>query len=250
MKIKTGFALILMFLMAVHSVFGSDDEPLVGIVEWEQALEPDATQWDKTNYWAAITFSPATGKYAASCEWTDRGNAERSARKKCNAADARTVVLCNNGWAALALGDQKSEKNFGWGVGWGADQQTAERFALEAARGQRLPNAKVVYSINSREMRLGGAIAFSESTGNWGYATGGGRSAPYQAIQYCNASDAKVIAQEFDCWMALAIGDENIYGWGSAGNRDDAQHFALEECRKRTKNAKIVLSFCTNGVEH
>ncbi len=243
------FSLLLLLIASPHT-FCSDAETVVGVVEWEPALLPDATPWDKTDYWAAIAFSPSTGKYASSCEWTTRVNAERESRKKCNAPDAKIVVLCCNGWSALALGNQKSGKNFGWGVGWGPDQQTAERFALESAMEQGLPAAKVVYSINSREMKLGGAIAFSESTGNWGYATGGGRSAPYQALQYCNAPDAKIIAQEFDCWMALAIGDNNIYGWGYAGNAADAQHFALEECNKRTTNAKIVLSFCTNGVEH
>lgn len=237
-------------MIIATNIFCSDDEAVVGIIQWEQALEPDATLWDKTDYWAAISISPSTGKYAASCEWTARENAERSSREKCNAPDAQTVILCCNGWCALALGNQKAGKNFGWGVGWGPDQETAERFALESARDRGLPGAKVVYSINSREMRLGGAIAFSDSTGNWGYASGGGRSAPYQAIQYCNASDAQIIAQKFDCWMALAVGDNNIYGWGYAGNCDDAESYALEECNKRTKNSKLVFSFCTNGVQH
>ncbi len=237
-------------MIIAANIFCSDDDIVVGVVEWEPSLLPDATLWDKTDYWAAISISPSTGKYASACEWTARENAERSSREKCNAPDAQAVILCCNGWCAIALGNQKASKNFGWGVGWGSDQETAERFALESAREQGLPGAKVVYSINSREMRLGGAIAFSDSTGNWGYASGGGRSAPYQAIQYCNESDAQIIAQKFDCWMALAVGDNNIYGWGFAGNCDDAERFALEECSKRTTNSKLVFSFCTNGVQH
>jgi hypothetical protein len=71
------------------------------------------------------------------------------------------------------------------------------------------------------------------------------------AIQYCKAPDAKIIAQESDCWLALATGDDkSAYGWGFAGNRIDAESNALEACSKRTKNAKIVLSFCTNGVTY
>jgi hypothetical protein len=113
-----------------------------------------------------------------------------------------------------------------------------------------LSDAKVVYSINSREMRTGGAIAYSQSTGDWGYGTGGARSSAYNAIKNCKAADAKVIAQKSDCWMALALGDDkSAFGWGHAGNRADAESFALEDCNKRTKNAKIVVSFCTNGVE-
>ncbi len=38
--------------------------------------------------------------------------------------------------------------------------------------------------------------------------------------------------------------------WGYTGNRVDADGFALENCDKRTKNAKDILNFCTNGVEH
>lgn len=253
MKTRIGFlraCTTLAFLVIASNVFCSDDETVVGIVEWEPALLPDATLWDKTDYWAAISISPSTGKYASTCEWTARENAERSSREKCNAPDARTVVLSCNGWCALALGDQKPGKDFGWAVGWGPNQETAERFALQSAQERGLPGAKVVYSINSREMRTGGAIAFSQSTGRWGYSPGGGLNAPYQATQYCNAPDAKVIAQKSDCWMALAVGDNNIYGWGYAGNSADAQRFALEECKKQTTNAEVAFSFCTNGVQH
>jgi hypothetical protein len=49
--------------------------------------------------------------------------------------------------------------------------------------------------------------------------------------------------------MALALGDDKS-AYGYAGNRIDAEHNALEECRQRTRNAKIALSFCTNGVAH
>jgi hypothetical protein len=245
-------AVVLAPQLVASSAVAADDGLVVGSVEWAPNIPfSEKTEWDKTSYWAAIAVSPSTGKYAASCEWTSEVNATRQAREKCNAADARAVVLCCNGWCALALGKREAGKDITWGVGWGADRSTAEKYALEAARDRKLPDAKVVYSINSREMRTGGAIAYSETTGDWGYATGGGRSAPYKALQYCKAADAKVIAQQSDCWMALALGDDKgVYGWGHAGNRSDAEGFALESCSKRTKNAKVVLSFCTNGVEH
>ena len=84
----------------------------------------------------------------------------------------------------------------------------------------------------------------------WGWATGGARSAAYNALKNCIAADAKVIAQKLDCWMALALGDDKTAcGWGYAGNRADAEKHALEDCKKRTTNVKIVVSFCTNGVE-
>jgi hypothetical protein len=149
------------------------------------------------------------------------------------------------------LGSQKPGKSLSWGVGWGPNQQSAEQNALKAARDWGVPGARVVHSIYSRAMRTGGAIAYSQSTGNWGYNTGGGLNAPYRALQNCRASDCKIIAQKFDCWMSLALGDDkSAYGWGYAGNRIDAERNALEQCRQRTKNAKIVCSFCTNGVTH
>ena len=78
-----------------------------------------------------------------------------------------------------------------------------------------------------------------------------GPSSRYNALKNCSAADAKVIAEQFDCWMALAVSDEKgVFGWGHAGNRADAESFALEDCRKRTKNAKVAVSFCTNGAEH
>ncbi len=227
------------------------DGPLHGYVEWTDRNRRDASDWDKTDYWAAIAVSPSTRKYAASCAYMAFDAASRAARDKCNAPDARTVVLCANGWCALALGDPKEAKDFNWGVGWGPDQAAAERFALEGAVKQGVPKPRIVYSIDSRQPRTGGAIAFSESTGRWGYSTGGGREAPYKAVRYCNAPDARVIAQAQDCWLALALGDDKgVYGWGHAGNRADAERNALEACGKRAKNAKIAVSFCSNGVVH
>jgi len=251
MKAKIRLTTLIGIVSAAWALCASDG-PLVGIIEWEPGLRSDATDWDKTDFWSAIAISPSTGKYGSSCEWTARDTAARDARTKCNASDARTVVMCCNGWCALALGDEKpSGKDFGWGVGWGEDQATADRNALEAARDRGLRNARVVYSIDARQMRTGGAIAYSQSTGDWGYQAGGGRHAPYMALKRCKASDAKIIAQKHDCWMALALGDDkSAYGWGYAGNRIDAERNALEECRKRTTHAKIAFSFCTNGVTH
>ena len=122
---------------------------------------------------------------------------------------------------------------------------------MESAR-ERLRGAKVVYSINSRELRFSGVIAYSTTTGRWGYSCGYGRSDVARALQRCEDPNAKIIVgQKVGGWMALALGDDkSVYGWGYAGNRADAEHNALEECRQRTKNAKIAVSFCTNGVTH
>ena len=123
---------------------GDEDGPLKGFVEWQDRYRSGASERDKTDFWAAIAISPSTGKYASSCEYKPFDLADRAAREKCNAPDARTVVLCGNGWCALALGDVKPGKDFGWGVGWGyaGNRLDAERFALEACA-QRTKNARI-----------------------------------------------------------------------------------------------------------
>jgi hypothetical protein len=236
-------AAVLVFIFVVWPSLAKAD-PVVGIVEWEPGVRRDANQEDKTDYWAAIGYSSSTGKFGSSCKWMSRDNASRIARENCNAKDAECVVLCCNGWCAIALGDNKK-----YGVGWGANRAVAEKHALAFCK-EQTTNAKVVFSINSREMRSWGVIAYSTPTGAWGYATGGRRTLQQRAINASKDADAKVIAAKFDCWMALALGDDkSVYGFGYAGNRIDAEKHALEECGKRTKNAKIVVSFCTNGVE-
>src|SRR5436190_1190009 len=90
---------------------------------------------------------------------------------------AVALLVCGcAAWPALALGDNKKG-----GVGWGADRADAEKNAL-ASCNQNTANGKVVFSINAREMRVWGAIAYSPSTGKWGYATGGGRFLQQRAI--------------------------------------------------------------------
>ncbi len=225
------------------------DGPLKGLCEWPDRYKPFASTRDMKDYWGAIAISPSTGKYASSCEYKPFDLADRAAREKCNAPDARTVVLCGNGWCALALGDDKPGPDFRWGVGWAPDQRTAERNALEGARARGIGNPRVVHSIFSREARTGGAIVYSESTGCWAWATGGALNAPYKARQYCTMADAKVVVYREDGWLAFALGDDKkAYGWAFAGNRADAEKGALDAGRARTTNAKIVCCFCTNGV--
>ena len=232
-------------LLLAAPALSSADEPVVGIVEWEPGLERDANNYDKTDYWAAIAYSPKTGKFGSSGYWTSRDNAERAARENCNAKDARAVVLCCNGWCALALGAGKD----GWGVGWGPTQEVAERFALKSAR-EQVRGSRVAYSINSRAMLYQGVIAYSTTSGQWGYSYGYGRSDVARALQSCGDPNAEVmVCKQAGAWMALALGDDtSVYGWGYAGNRIDAENNALKECNQRTRNAKVAVSFCTSGV--
>ena len=83
---------------------------------------------DDDYMYAAIAYSPATGKYGYSWNCDTRGEAEQRALNACKADDARIVCWVNNGFCALALGDDKSR----WGVGWswGDGASTAVRIAV------------------------------------------------------------------------------------------------------------------------
>ncbi len=251
MNIRILVATLAGMLLGTHA-FCAGDGPAVGVIEWQPNIPRERkTDYDKTDFWAAIAFSPSTGKYGPTCYHTSQDNAVRIARENCNAKDARPMVLCCNGWCALALGQPAGKGEYAWGVGWGPDQETAEQYALENAR-QRMSGAKVVYSVFARDIQSTGVIAYSPTTGKWGYSFGYGRGDVTRALQFCEDPQAKVIVSPTSCcWMALALGDDkSAYGYGYAGNRADAERNALDECHKRTKNAKVAVSFCTNGVVH
>lgn len=246
MKVKTSLASLACILLGL-SAYGADDELVRGFIRWQPGEDRDANEVDRTDYWSAIAVSPSTGKYGATCWVSNQDNALRIARANCNAKDARVVVLCGNGWCSLALGAPPKTGDWIWGVGWAETREQAERFALEYAR-ERDPKARVVYSINAREFHATGAIAYSPATGKWGYSYGYGRGDISRAIRFSGDPEARSYVTPTYCsWLALATGEKGAYGWGHAGNRADAERTALEECARRGANAKIAVSFCTNG---
>src|SRR5205823_212946 len=66
------------------------------------------------NTYAAIAYSPAMGNYGYGYNYGSRTAAEAAAIRNCKADDARIVTWVNNGFCALALGEDKTA----WGVGW------------------------------------------------------------------------------------------------------------------------------------
>lgn len=122
------------------------DPPAVGFFEWMKGVDREyLSDYDKTDYWAAIAYSPSTGRYGTYSEARGRDTALRASRDFCKADDARPVVLVGNGWCALAVGRDTSA----WGVGWGPDRSTAEEYALEAAR-ERTTDCRIAVSIFAR----------------------------------------------------------------------------------------------------
>jgi len=78
------------------------------------------------SYYAAIAYSPATGKYGYSYNFTTLADAQRRALAHCPAKDARVVVWSKEGYCALATGKDGS---YGWGYGTTAAQAQAHALA-------------------------------------------------------------------------------------------------------------------------
>lgn len=92
------------------------------------------------------------------------------------------------------------------------------------------------------------AIAFSFNTGKWGYSYNYGTRADAEtvAIRNCKADDCQVLVWATDACCALAVGDNNKYGYGWNYDKDDAIARALRECQQRTENCQLKCWTCTD----
>ena len=92
------------------------------------------------------------------------------------------------------------------------------------------------------------AVAFSESTGKYGYAWDhpSRASAERAALSHCRESDAKIVGWVKGGWLALAIGDSYAYGvaweFGNGASNGVARRRAIAECKK--SNQKVVTLIC------
>lgn len=94
-----------------------------------------------------------------------------------------------------------------------------------------------------------GAIAYSESTGNWGssYDYGSRRQAENAALHRCNSDDCEVKAWFKNSCRALAAGDNGALGWSSAADdKAEAESRALSECSENGSNCQILCWACTS----
>jgi uncharacterized protein DUF4189 len=97
------------------------------------AQENTTMEISRSSY-AAIAYSPATGKYAYASDYRSRPAAEKAALAKCGAEDAVIACWVNWGFCALALGSDKSCWGVGWQYGGGANNHQARDRALEDCR--------------------------------------------------------------------------------------------------------------------
>ncbi|HEY4283275.1 MAG TPA: DUF4189 domain-containing protein [Chthoniobacterales bacterium] len=98
------------------------------------------------------------------------------------------------------------------------------------------------------------AIAYSPSTGNYGYAYDykSRKGAEAAALEKCNELDAQIV-----CWInrgfcSLALGDDKSawgVGWeyGNGAQSKKSENRALENCRKRTTGGYIAVNLSSDG---
>lgn len=98
--------------------------------------------------YAVIAFSQSTGEYGYAWNHWNYSDAARVALSRCNAKDAEVVAWVENGFAALAIGDNDSTYGTGWEWGDGATNIDAINTAKENCRsyGKRVKTIVVVHS--------------------------------------------------------------------------------------------------------
>lgn len=131
---------------------------------------------------------------------------------------------------------------------WGMSQNRSERgcimrLALKSLLAllvlafflENLPSARADYA----------AIAFSQSTGKYGYTWGyKTRTAAEQAaVARVSAYDARPVVWVHNGYCALALGDvRGAAGWGWGPSPEVARRIALEKAATRTPGAHVVVT--------
>jgi hypothetical protein len=88
------------------------------------------------------------------------------------------------------------------------------------------------------------AIAFSQSSGRYGYSYGwlSDTNARRVARTNCKANDARVILIVGNGYAVLALGDDpSAYGYGYAKTAAEAKRHALAECQRCTTNCYVAV---------
>ncbi len=111
------------------------------------SANPTYIDIDPDSY-AAVAYSPSTGAYYYAYGYGSRASAERAALNGCKQSDARIVCWVNNGFCALAVGDDASTWGVGWSYGDGASNQEAIRYALNECR-RRTTGAYILVCLSS-----------------------------------------------------------------------------------------------------
>ena len=93
---------------------------------------------------AAIAYSPKTGKWGYGCNYPTKAEAIARAKSECGAKDARTN-WCKNAWISLAISD---DSRGGWGSAWGETREEAQAAARKECLA-RNPDARVLVTVSA-----------------------------------------------------------------------------------------------------
>ena len=94
-----------------------------------------------------------------------------------------------------------------------------------------------------------GAIAYSNTTGSYGYshnyATRGQAERVAQANCLAYARDCRVIVYFYNACAALAVGNSFGYGYGYAPGPKQSRSIALANCRVNDRGCQVVRTVCS-----
>jgi hypothetical protein len=96
------------------------------------------------NSYAAIAYSPSTGRWGYGNGYPSQSQAIARARSECGRADARTS-WAKNSWIALAISDRSRG---GYGMAWATTASGARSRALAECR-RHNPDARVVVCVSA-----------------------------------------------------------------------------------------------------
>ena len=101
-----------------------------------------ALQAQDGDKFAAVAYSPKTGKWGYGCNYTTKAEAIARAKRECGSKNARTN-WCKNAWISLAISD---DSKGGWGSAWGETREEAQAAARRECLA-RNPDARVVATV-------------------------------------------------------------------------------------------------------
>jgi hypothetical protein len=96
--------------------------------------------------YGAIAYSPDSGDYGHSYNYSSRSAAESRARKECGKSDCQIAAWFSNSCGALSIDDDTGA----WGGGNGGSEQVARADAQKSCAGEGGKNCKVEFSVCSR----------------------------------------------------------------------------------------------------
>jgi hypothetical protein len=94
--------------------------------------------------YAAIAYSPSTGRSGYGNGYPSKSQAIARAIRECRSRDVRTN-WCRNAWIALAVSDRSPG---GWGSSWGSTPASARNGAIVECRA-RNPDARVILCVSA-----------------------------------------------------------------------------------------------------